>query len=166
MNIVNAILYKYPNANSQRDFRVEDRGEGQFLADWHLSETEPTQAELEEWWKEYKRNEKLLELKRNVNEAILGNFISPTTGHEYEFSEYDQANFTQQMLLLVADPTITTVDWKTVDAGIISHTRDQFFAIVNDANAHKRGNLSKFWNLEAQLKLATTIPEIEAIVWT
>lgn len=165
MNIVLAIQYKYPNANSQRDFRVEDRGEGQFLADWKLTETEPTTEELNEWWKEYRRNQKLNELKLAVNQAILGDFLSATTGHTYEFAEYDQSNMTQQMLLLVSNPAITTVDWKTVDAGIVTHTRDQFFGVVNDANLHKRGNLVKFWGKEALLKGAITLEEIEAITW-
>ncbi len=165
MNIVYAIKHKYPTANSQRDFRVDDNGKGQFISLWELSETIPTTEELIEWWKEYIRSEKLKELKNKSSLAILGNFTSATTGHIYEFEEHDQANFTQQMLLLVSNPAITTVDWKTVDAGVVTHTREQFFAVVGDADSHKRGNMTKFWTKEAQLNSATTLDEINAVKW-
>lgn len=165
MNLVFAIQYKYPTANSQRDFRVEDDGEGPYISLWNLSESPPTDEELATWWLEYKREEKRQEMSMKCNLAILGNFTSATTGHTYEFAEYDQANFTQQMLLLVSNPALIDVSWKTVDAGIVSHTREQFFGVIEDANIHKRNNLNKFWTKEAQLKTFTTLQEIENLMW-
>jgi XkdW protein len=165
-NLSLAIMTKYPNALPSKDYIVRNDGEGDYIAFWdYAEEPKPTVAEMEAWWFDYRMKEKRREMSEACNQAILGNFFSPSVGYEFEFAEYDQSNMTQQMLLLIADPTITTVNWKIADQSIVTLTREQFFAMVNDANLHKRNNLSKFWQKEAELKTYTTFEQIDEMTW-
>jgi hypothetical protein len=161
-----AIKKLYPNADSLRDFRVQDMGDGrgQFIIEWNMTEPQPTHEELQTAWINYLKDSKLAELSVACQSTILAGFTA-SNGHKYQFDFKDQDNLTQQMLLLVSDPTITTVDWKTMDAGIVSHTKEEFLQVCGDANNHKRLNMGKYWTLENQLASATTEEEIGNIIW-
>ena len=50
MNIAQVLEYLFPDANPLLDYIVQDDGEGQFIAQWNLPDTQPTQAELEAAW--------------------------------------------------------------------------------------------------------------------
>jgi hypothetical protein len=161
-----AIRHIYPNADSLRDFKVQDMGDGrgQFIIEWNMIEPQPTLEELQTAWVDYLKGKKLSELSEACQSSILVGFTG-TNGHQYQFDWKDQDNLTQQMLFLVGDPTINTVDWKTMDAGIISHTRAEFLQVCADANNHKRSNMGKYWTLEAQLNALTTEEEINSLSW-
>ena len=165
MNIEQAILFKYPTAIPNTDFVITIDEQGEYISEWNLSEPQPTTEELNEWYFQYKKEEKSIILKQESTLEIYGGFTSATTGHSYGFSEYDQNNFTQQMVLLLSDPTITEVEWKTVDAGVVVHTKEQFLGVISDANSHKRDILSRLWTKESQLEKTTIVEEVNAIVW-
>jgi hypothetical protein len=166
MNMALAIKWKYPQASSQHDYKIANNGDGQFVSEWNLQEPQPTETELQEWWLEHVRSVKINELKLECEQGILTGFTSSVTGYTYQFDYKDQDNITQQMLFLVNDPTITTVDWKTIDSGIVTHTREQFLAVCSGANDHKRMNMGKYWTKESQVNSATTEVGINAVVWT
>jgi hypothetical protein len=110
--------------------------------------------------------EKIAWLNNQCEAEILAGFTSATTGHVYSFNTYDQINFTQQYSLLIGDSSITSVDWKTEDAGVITHTRDQFISVASvEAVQHKRNLIGKYWTLKVQVEATTTKAEIDAIVW-
>jgi hypothetical protein len=165
MNIELAVMHKYPHATPNSNFFVRKNKEKAYIYEWNLTEKKPSEEDLMNWWIDYKKQESLRALKNSVNQSITSSFTSIKTGHSYDFEEHDQSNMTQQMLLFVNNPTLNEVDWKTNDAGIVKHTREEFFAVVDDANNHKRSNLAKFWAKEFALKNATTVEEIEAITW-
>jgi hypothetical protein len=165
MNIALAIRHMYPDVDSLRDFKVQDDGKGQYIAEWGIEgANQPTQEELQIAWIDFLKSEKLNELNIACQSTILSGFVG-SNGHTYQFDFKDQDNITQQMLFLVNDPTIATIDWKTIDAGIITHTRDEFLQMCKDADAHKRSNFAKYWTLEGQLDILTTEEEIKNINW-
>ena len=53
MNISEAILHLFPNAEPIKDFLVMDNGAGQFIAQWNLSKAKPSNQELQAAWEEY-----------------------------------------------------------------------------------------------------------------
>jgi hypothetical protein len=125
-------------------------------------------------WVEGKTTEELIEIKKNIkniqltdacNSEIVSGFLSASTGYTFEFEVHDQSNFTQQSVLLLNDPTIATVSWKTANNGIQTLTRDQFFTVVKESEQHKRANIGKLWQLKALVEQATTIEEVEGINW-
>lgn len=161
-----AIMYMYPNIVNLQDFVVMDNsdGQGQFISEWHYSQPKPTEVQLQSAWLGYCKQAKLAELNDACQNTIYGGFTG-TNGHKYQFEEKDQGNLTQQMLFLVNDPTITSVQWKTIDSGIVAHTRAQFLQVCNDANNFKRLNFGKYWQLEVKVDGCTTEDEINNIGW-
>ena len=115
---------------------------------------------------EQRKKEKIAELKEACNETILAGFYCSATGHYYGFNQLDRINFTEQYVRLIADPNIESVNWETEDAGVITHTRDEFFSVCDAADAHKRANMEQYWKLKADVEAATTIEEVDSIHWS
>jgi hypothetical protein len=164
MNVVGAIEMLYPNAVKLVDFVVRDEGKGQYIYEWNLPYPQPTIEELANAQLTYLKRVKKEDINARCQQTILGGFTA-SNGHSYAFDFKDQDNFTQQMLFLVHDPTITEIPWNT-NEGVVVHTRDEFLQVCQDANAHKTGNFKKYWTLLAQLESATTEDEINAIGWS
>lgn len=156
----------YPNAIPVVDFLIRDdsNGNGEYIDMWELPYPQPTDEELLNGWIKHLKKAKLAELNEACQSAIYGGFTGGN-GHQYQFEEKDQGNIGQQLTLLLLDDTISSIQWKTKDAGIVVHTRNEFIALANDANNHKRGNMGKYWTLEAQVNASTTESEINSIVW-
>lgn len=110
------------------------------------------------------RQAKKDQLNHLCNVAILGTFIGHNS-HTYSFDMEAQDNFNQQFTDLLIDTTIATIDWKTKNAGVVTHTRDEFMALRTDIKNHKLSNIQKYWTLEAQVLNALTKDEITAISW-
>ena len=128
-----------------------------------LNDDEPSENALS--LDRYKK-EKIDELNAACEATILAGFYCEANGHYYEFSAYDQMNFTQQYLLLVSNPELTgPIRWKTEDAGVIEHSREEFIAVCETAERHKRGNIEKYWELKAQIENARTFEEVNAVHW-
>lgn len=160
-----AIQYMYPNAVIFVDFSVVNDGSGNETIDmWNLSNPQPTDTDLQTAWIGYCKQNKISELNDSCQNTIYSGFTG-TNGHKYQFGEKDQGNLTQQMLFIVNDTTITSVQWKTEDVGILSHTRADFLQVCLDADNFKRSNFGKYWNLESQVNAATTEDAINAITW-
>lgn len=117
---------------------------------------------------DYQQN-KVYQLNTACNQTILNGFSSSVTGtlHQYKFNMEYQANITQEGTMLALDPTITTVDWPTVDAGVIPHTRDQFIQLCKDSKTFKETNIYRYFALKAQVLASTitTIDQVNAINW-
>lgn len=111
-----------------------------------------------------KRNLKIEELKKACSEAVYAGFAS-TIGHEFGFNEHDQANFTQQMLLILNGNT-APIHWKTKNAGVVTLTLEEFNTVIEDSKNHKITQQQKFWQLEAQAKAAISEAELNLISWS
>lgn len=112
------------------------------------------------------KKDKIDELNEACEATILAGFYCEANGHYYGFSAYDQMNFTQQYLLLVSNPELTgPIRWKTEDAGVIAHSREEFIAVCETAERHKRGNIEKYWELKEQIENARTFEEVNAVHW-
>jgi hypothetical protein len=166
MNLASAITYLHPNAIPTHDFVVRDDsdGRGQYIDEWNLSDPQPTQDQLQTAWIGYLKKDKIVELTEACDKAIAQGFTA-TNGHTYQYQTNDQANINKQLTLLLLNDTITDVLWKTVDAGAINHTRDEFIALATDASNHERNNIGKLWQLEAQVNSAIDEDSINLVVW-
>jgi hypothetical protein len=167
MNLSLAILEIYPNINPVEDFSIgfDIESARQVITEWKIDEAEPTLEELDLAWLNYSKKEKINDLNEACDFTIVKGFVSPSTQFEFEFEIHDQNNFAQQAIILMNDITIPSVSWKTKNQGIQSLTREQFFTIIKESEAHKRYNIGKYWQLKAQVEMATTIEEILEIVW-
>lgn len=110
---------------------------------------------------------KIAQLKELCSNSIYNGFTSSVKGYSFNFNELDQANFTQQLLLIVASNGTynNLIKWKTKDMQVVELTVDEFTIILGEAELHKRTEQNKYWQLESQLLSATSIEEINSINW-
>jgi hypothetical protein len=108
---------------------------------------------------------KIAQLNEACEQAILAGFASATMGHTYNYSSYDQLNLTQQMLVAINDTNLDTIDWKTVDAGLVTHSRDKFLAVCQEADEHKRSKLATYRELKVQVAEASSKEQLDNIAW-
>lgn len=109
---------------------------------------------------------KIAQLKELCDQAIQTSFVSTSLGYTFGFSKDDQDNLSKQALIFLGDATKTSCEWKTLDAGIITLTKDQFMNLLPEGEAHTRENVNKLWELIPQVQAATTNQEVDAIVWS
>jgi hypothetical protein len=50
MNLYLVIKTLYPNSKPFKDYVLMDNGQGPFIYEWNLPDTQPTQEELEAYW--------------------------------------------------------------------------------------------------------------------
>ncbi|MFB6364430.1 hypothetical protein ACFCP7_10245 [Paenibacillus elgii] len=114
---------------------------------------------------EFLKEKKLTQLRLQCEHRILSGFSSVRTKHKYSYSVYDQINTTGQIVMLLADDSITDVVWKTEDQGFVKHTREEFISVVSEADAHKKSCLTRYRQLKEQLNVARNVEELEHIQW-
>lgn len=105
-------------------------------------------------------------LKDECSQAIYDGFSS-SLGYDFGFNPHDQVNFTQQMLLIVADTNneITTIQWKTKNQGVVDFTKEEFLQIVEEAKQHKLNMQQRYWMKEELILISHTKEEIQSITW-
>jgi hypothetical protein len=92
------------------------------------------------------RQQKVIELNRQCEEAICKGFEH--NGDFFQFNDKDQDNFSQQLSLLLLDPSIDSVVWKTENNGVKVFTREQFIEACKVGEHHKRNNIEHYWQLK------------------
>lgn len=110
---------------------------------------------------------KIAQLKELCSNSIYNGFTSSVKGYSFNFNELDQANFTQQLLLIVASNGnyTNTIKWKTKDMQVVDLTVEEFTTILGEAELHKRTEQNKYWQLESKVLSALTIEEVDNINW-
>jgi hypothetical protein len=110
---------------------------------------------------------KLAELQAARDNAIYTSFTSSALGtvKTYNYDREAAQNFRDKALMLSLNPNITTVTWYTLEDGFITHTRDQFIQVCTDGDNHEEPLKMRYYTLEAQVNAATTVDEVNAIVW-
>jgi hypothetical protein len=112
---------------------------------------------------------KIDELDNTCKNAILANFTATLNGVDYEFT-YDmpsQSRFNGVGVLFLNN-LITEVPWTAYQNGErirITLTKDDFNVISLAALAHQNDNVSKYSELYVQVMNATTVDEINQLVW-
>ncbi len=164
MNLARALIYLFPNTCMMKDILVRDDGEGAYIDQWNISDPQPTQEQLDQAWIEVVRKDKLNELDEACENDILSGFIA-SNGHHYGFSYKDQINFNEQDAILTRNPSIDTIYWKTDDIGPIPHTREEWYAVVDDVAVSKLGKIARYWQLKVYVLSLNSESEINAIHW-
>lgn len=149
----------------------------QFLADKdELKQVESRLLNADEYYKQLDKSGILLEnlkqfkinqLKYLCSSTIYDGFTSPSTNHSFSFDEQAQANFTQQLLLIVsANGNYTDkIHWKTKSMEVVELSPAEFVQIVTEAKDFKVAQQGRYWQLEQQVLTATSNEEVELVVW-
>ncbi|MGO4269819.1 XkdW family protein [Paenibacillus sp. TAF58] len=178
MNIPQAIIHLFPQANPMLDFIVQDDsdGEGPYIAQWNMQEPLPTEEELQAAWAalqptpdqvlEQTKLQHIESLNLKCNAAILTGFTSSTLGavHIYDFDYEAQTNLNGMLSAVTNGMAAEPIMWKA--SGVPQpHTFEQFKALYADGLVHKNANISKYWELKAEVTSAINTEEIASITW-
>jgi hypothetical protein len=131
------------------------------------------------------RQNQIAILNLECQNSIFGDFTSTLTdangiAYTFGFNSHDQMNFNSQLNMInnwklqVTEGTITQaqydanfpISWKASNVGVISLTETQFYQALSDAQAHLEKYQKQYWTLESQVNAATTVTDIQSIVWT
>jgi hypothetical protein len=117
------------------------------------------------------KDAKINVLKEQCSIDIYNGFTSSIIrdGEKLEFgmNTLDQANYTQQMILIIGDTQnlIQTIEWKTKNKGVVNLTKSEFLQVINDAKNHKVKNQSKYWRLEDEVLASNSLEELLGVIW-
>lgn len=83
----------------------------------------------------------------------------------FAFQDKDQANFNQQLSLMIVDDTILEVLWKTENNGIKPFPREEFIEVCKTGEQHKRQHISNYWNIKEYVMTHqfSSLEELQAI---
>ena len=117
-----------------------------FKPKWDFDKKEWIEGDLQYALNEQKKMT-ITRYNTECNQLIESGF--EYNGDEFAFSlEKDQANFAQQMMVLITQPATDSVQWMTENNGVKEFTRDEFFAICQAGEAWKRSNIGSYWKLK------------------
>lgn len=168
-----AIKYKYPNADPLKDVIVfHDNGVWTIQA-WHLSDPEPDEATLAQWYIEAQKAAKIVELQQSRDTTIFSTFQSAALGQTYTYTGDDRARQRYDVILarMLRDSTYTSETIFTHEGGWLPHNQAQVTQLVNDGMAHEKSQWDHYNNLLAQVNAITTTDptqadqQLAAIVW-
>jgi len=108
---------------------------------------------------------KSAQLKHFCDLGIASGFRSSSTGYLMGFTESDQKNITNQVIVFLANPNAVDCQWKTEDQGVKLLTKAQFMNLLPEGEGHMRANVGKLWMLNSQVNAATTKEAVTAINW-
>jgi XkdW protein len=166
-SLATAVTHIYPHLTPFVDFRVIDDGNGQEIVDWTATEQIPTEAELDAAWLEiYKKYKKDL-LDGECDLAIMSGFTSSALGtaHTYPSDFQAMVYYNATMHRIANDPTFTVIKQKTLDAGYLDHTREQFIQVFNEGHEYGETQVTKLNGKKADVDLATSPEMVDAVQW-
>ncbi|HHY27424.1 MAG TPA: hypothetical protein GX523_11915 [Desulfitobacterium dehalogenans] len=111
---------------------------------------------------------KLFEISRECEDEILSGFYSNARGtmEWYTNSRDDQNNLIGQATLATLNPSFVP-QWKSATESICTDfTMEQIIKLSTDGAVFKTERIKAFDTLKAQVLFATTVEEVEKIVWT
>ena len=113
------------------------------------------------------KNTKIGELSTKCDTAIVNGFSSSalTTAHTYPSDDKAQSYLGDAIKRMELDSTVTSVNFKTLDAGFLTHTLPQLQQVFKDGFDFGQAQITKYNQLKAQVEAATTVDGVNAIVW-
>jgi hypothetical protein len=112
------------------------------------------------------KKSKIAKITLACSDQINSQFNSSASGsaHIYGYNKDDQQNFIKQAMLFQINPSIPSIYWSSKD-GLVQLTKEQFFGLMMDAATHENSVWAKYFPLKAQIDSATTIEQLEVILW-
>lgn len=169
-----ALMQMYPSINKTQ-FELIAHPDGMVeITRWDpIDIAQPTEQQVVDYWNSsigslnYFKQRKKNILSQQCNGTITSGFPSSALGtsHTYPSDDEDQRNFHSEIDRLNLDTSYTTIYFKTLDAGYLAHTVDQFKQVFIDGHTYGRQQIAKLNDLKSQVDLASSEAELDAITW-
>lgn len=189
MNIAQAIIHLFPQANPMTDFIVQDDsdGNGAYIAQWNLKDAEgndvpqPTDVDLQTAWDSMQPTDAdlltiaQLKKKQEISNAVSAKIIvgyqstvvlaSTGKAHLYGTTLIDQQNMTAYRVYATDNPTAVIKYRPQDEFSRIEHTHEEFLQISDAVYALVNGYLEQGYALYRQVfAQGVTTSEVDAIV--
>ena len=108
-------------------------------------------------------------IEAGMNATLNSGFTSSADGTAltYGFAAADQTNLTQEATMMLAGATVWPIEWATYDGtATVSLTQAQFTQLLTDGQSFKWACVKQLRTLTAQVQAATTMADVQAVVWT
>jgi hypothetical protein len=105
-------------------------------------------------------------INAGLSQTLLGGFTSKSTGHAYVTTTNGQTNMEGDLKRFELDPTLTSLQFYTVDMGWIAHNHTDLQNAFLDGGKWKDAQYAQAQTLIGQVKSATTVGVVNAIVWS
>lgn len=175
MNFYKALRHLHPDLEDGKDFILKDNsdGKGVYILEWKSTRPKPSSGEIVEAWNQLSLEElkhfKYQEIDEKCESTILGRFKSTLNGIEYEFSYDDKAQSRfNGIATSFTRGYITEIEWTAYLNGertSVLLNEEQFDVVAKSALMHTSTNIAKFREKFSQLESATTVTQVQAIVW-
>lgn len=106
---------------------------------------------------------KVAEVNEKVGEVVKTQFTSKVTGHSYHTEIHDQLYFQRNLITLISDPDIESIEHKNSEGDIILHSREEYIAMTEELNRYINKNVQRGWELKEAARSAQSIEELEEI---
>ncbi|UYO34977.1 XkdW family protein [Bacillus zhangzhouensis] len=103
MILYEAIKYKYPDADPQKDFELRNDGAGSYIDEWYLDVPKPTHEELKKWWKESQANPRYqppLPLNYLAQEVAKEKLMRKQLEHQYDLLSNELNTLKNEILFI------------------------------------------------------------------
>ena len=157
---------KYFKDNNNNPFAYEDDAKDEYIKEGLTPISESEFKELIAPKFDTLQTQKLGYINSSCKQAIESGFASSALGnsHTYQSEEVDQLNLIGAVSSGVAQPFKCSADGgETWEYKV--HTNEQLKTVLGDGAIVKAEFLQKANNLKAQIARATTVAELDAIVW-
>lgn len=166
-----SLMQMYPNSNPSQ-YEIIANPDGSFtITQWNVPNTpKPNESDVVAYWNtngiNLLRQQKINELRASFNQAVNGTFTSNAMGvaHTY-LAVQAQENYNSEVHRYLIDPTYSSTLVDTVDAGLISHSKDQFFQVFKDGHDFVVQQRQQLEKLISDVNTATTPTAINLIKW-
>lgn len=115
------------------------------------------------------KDKKKAELDSKCDSSIMGGFPSSALGtqHFYQSLVVDEIWLNATINRFLIDPNFTTVNYKTIDAGYLQHTKEQFNQVFIDGHSFGDAQITKLNSLKSQVddNATDTVDKVNAISW-
>jgi hypothetical protein len=172
-NIGLAIMYKYPNADPFKDVVVLHNNGVWTLSKWNLTDPQPDESTLAQWYCDAAKSEKIKELQQARDNECLSTFTSSALGtpHTYKADVNARTRYDTVLARMLRDSTYTSENIYTVEEGYVAHNLAQMTQLFDDGIAHEKQMFDKYQQLLNQVNAitstdpATVDQQLAAIVW-
>lgn len=103
MILYEAIKYKYPDADPQKDFELRNDGAGSYIDEWYLDVPKPTEEELKKWWEESQANPRYqppLPLDYLAQEVAKEKLMRKQLEHQYDLLSNELKTLKNEILFI------------------------------------------------------------------
>lgn len=104
-------------------------------------------------------------IKISFNQALTAPYNSTVVGKEIDYNQTSLLNVQGLINYMQSNPSITSIQFRCADNSFVTLTFAQLQSLLQEMISHGLALYQKKWQLESQIQSATTVLQVQSIVW-